>query len=114
MFYRKKPLDTAGSISLVKNKINKDFILINGDTFIDLTYSDIIRLKSKKGFATIGLIKSDKKIKFNNLSLNKRNKVIKKEKSALINAGIYYFTKNFLILLKTNLCQSKINYCRYY
>ena len=41
-----------------------------------------------------GLIKSDKKkIKFNNLSLNKRNKVIKKEKSALINAGIYYFTK---------------------
>ena len=87
-------MDTAGSISLVKNKINKDFILINGDTFIDLTYSDIIRLKSKKGFATIGLIKSDKKkIKFNNLSLNKRNKVIKKEKSALINAGIYYFTK---------------------
>ena len=89
-----KPMDTAGSLNLIKNKIKKDFILINGDTFLDLKYSDIINLRSKKGFATIGLIKSNKKkIKFNNLELNKKNKVIKKEKSNLINAGIYYFKK---------------------
>ena len=89
----KKPMDTAGSLNLIKNKIKSDFILINGDTFLDLKYSDLVKLKSQKGFATIGLIKSNKKkIKFNNLDL-KKNKVIRKKKSKLINAGIYYFTK---------------------
>ena len=71
MFNRKKPMDTAGSLNLIKNKIKSDFILINGDTFLDLKYSDLVKLKSQKGFATIGLIKSNKKIKFNNLDLKK-------------------------------------------
>ena len=32
----KSPRDTGGALLLLKNRIKKDFILINGDTFFDI------------------------------------------------------------------------------
>ncbi len=99
-FVEKKPLDTGGAINLVKQKIEKDFILINGDTLVDIKNPKVLINDSKKIVGTMGLIKSSKKnVKFNNLFLNKEKIVIRK-RTDFINAGIYYFNKKIFKFLK--------------
>ena len=92
----KKPMDTAGALNLVKKKIKDDFILINGDTYLDINNINDLKIEANKRnkIGCLVLIKSNKKnIKFNNLFIDKNHNVIKKARSKYINAGIYYFKK---------------------
>jgi len=92
----KKPMDTAGALNLVKKKIKNDFILINGDTYLDIDNINDLKTEAnrKNKIGCLALIKSNKKnIKFNNLFIDKKHNVIRKIKSKYINAGIYYFKK---------------------
>ena len=92
----KKPMDTAGALNLVKKKIKNDFILINGDTYLDIDNINDLKTEAnrKNKIGCLALIKSNKKnIKFNNLFIDKKHNVIRKTKSKYINAGIYYFKK---------------------
>ena len=41
----KKPLDTAGCLSLLKNKIKNDFLLINGDSYVEYNFNKFIKKK---------------------------------------------------------------------
>ena len=95
----KKALGTAGSLSQLKNKINNDFIVVNGDTFFDINLSKLINFKIKKNEILLSLVKnynykSNKKLIF--LDINKNKKVSYNKKSNLINGGIYKFKKFFL------------------
>ena len=105
----KNPRDTGGALLLLKSKIKKDFILINGDTFFDI--DDPLKLLkniTKKDVGCISLVKRKdvQFIKFNNLKLDKYHNIIKVKKSNYINAGVYYFNKkifNFINKKKVSL-----------
>jgi len=44
-----KPLGTAGSLYLLKRKINKTFFLTNCDVLVDADYADIVKFHRKRG-----------------------------------------------------------------
>ena len=99
----KKALGTAGSLSQLKNKVNNDFIVINGDTFFDIDLSKVIDFKLKKNEIFLSLVKnhnykSNKKLTF--LNLNRNNQISYNKNSILINGGIYKFNKFFLTQIK--------------
>ena len=105
----KSPRDTGGALLLLKNKIKKDFILINGDTYFDINNPlELVENVKKTDIGCISLIKykNVKSIKFNNLKLDKYHNIIKVKKSNYINAGVYYFNKkifNFIDKKKISL-----------
>ena len=97
------PLDTGGALSQIKNKIKKEFILINGDTFFDI--NNIEKFKKLNSNSSVGCLsltktKKSKNIKFNNLILDKKGYVKKVDKSPYINAGVYYFKKEIFSFIK--------------
>ena len=99
----KKALGTAGSLSQLKNKINNDFIVVNGDTFFDINLSKVIDFKLNKNEIFLSLVKnynykSNKKLTF--LKLNRKNQISYNKNSILINGGIYKFNKFFLNQIK--------------
>ena len=99
----KKPLDTGGALFSLKKKIDKDFILINGDTFFDLKSPlNLTNNFNKKKIGSLTLVKNvnSKSIKFNNLKLDRYKNLIKVKNSNYINAGIYYFTKKIFKYIK--------------
>ena len=68
-YYWKKSTGTAGSLSQLKNKVNSDFIVINGDTFFDIDLSKVINFKLNKNEIFLSLVKnhnykSNKKLTF--------------------------------------------------
>ena len=87
----------------IKNKINNDFIVINGDTFFDIDFSKVIDFKLNKNEIFLSLVKnynykSNKKLTF--LNLNRNNQISYNKNSILINGGIYKFNKFFLKQIK--------------
>lgn len=100
----KKPLGTAGCLSLLKKKISSDFLLLNGDSFFDIDLNFFTKKSrqylKKKMIGTIALVnnqnyKSNKKL--SNLIISKKKIIcFSNKKSGLMNAGIYYFKRNFL------------------
>lgn len=98
----RKALGTAGALNKLRKKINNDFILINGDSLLDLELNDFFFQKQKKNliFLTKNFsYKSNKKL--SNLSLDKKNELIF-NKGNLMNSGIYFFKKNIFNFIKTN------------
>ena len=98
----KNPRDTGGALLLLKSKIKKDFILINGDTFFDIDDPlKLVKNTTKKDVGCVSLVKRKdvQFVKFNNLKLDKYHNIIKVKKSNYINAGVYYF--NTLYIFKS-------------
>ncbi len=98
---------TANALALVKNKIEDDFLVLNGDTFNDFDLKKMINEHIESGkISTIGLISSTSPYKRGAVILEGMNIIDFKEKqetkSNIINAGIYilklkvfdYFNKN--------------------
>ena len=98
----KKPLGTGGALYNLKNKNINDFVLINGDTYLDVDLKRLIKSCEKKALGTVSLVKnksykSNKKLSSIGL---RGNKVIIKKSSRLMNGGVYFFKKKFLKLIK--------------
>ena len=96
-----KPLGTAGALSLLKKKNINDFILINGDSFINVDLNKLIKSCTKKSFGSITLVKNKSyksNRKLNALNL-KKNKIFYQKKTGLMNAGVYFFKKKFLNII---------------
>ena len=101
----KSPMGTAGCLSQIKKKVSSNFIVVNGDTFFDIDYNQIINFKLKHDYSLISLVKnknykSNKKLV--NLSILK-NKVIYSN-SNFINGGIYKFRKEIFNYIKKYNC----------
>ena len=43
----KKPLGTGGSLYYLKKKIKNDFVVINGDSYLDYDFSKFLKFKKK-------------------------------------------------------------------
>jgi D-glycero-D-manno-heptose 1,7-bisphosphate phosphatase len=95
----KKPLGTGGSLNLLKNKIKNDFLLVNGDSFLQYDLKNFLEKSSNSSLCNIILVNAKTYLEnnqLNNLSVNLEKKVFFKTKSNLMNSGIYLFKKEIL------------------
>ena len=82
-------------LNIIKKKKINDFILINGDTFLDVDLNKLIKSCNKNSYGSLTLIKnksykSNKKLTTINI---KRNKLFIRKKSNYMNGGVYFFKK---------------------
>ena len=100
-------LDTGGSVINAIKKINNenDFLLINGDTFLDVDYEDLYNDFKKKNSLLMFLIKSLKDSKkLNSMNIDKNGKIYF-SKTKLMNSGVYFFKKeNLKKFLNLKIC----------
>ena len=82
--------------------LKKDFILCNGDTFINLKIDELIKYYFNNNRKTICVLTSNKKnisaksTLLSQKSLNKKILITKKYRHKYANSGIYIFNKNIL------------------
>ena len=98
----KKPMDTGGALYNLKKVVKNDFILVNGDSILDINLEKFIQKNLKNHLIRIALISkkfSKNKNKLGNLSI-KNNKIIIKNSSPYMNAGVYYCSKKLLKIFK--------------
>ena len=104
--YEKQLLGSAGSLNNVKNKLENEFLVCNGDTFFDINLLDLHHSFKKKylGIVSLANIK-DNSFRYSNIKLHKE-KILsfnyKKNKNNLINSGIYIFRKKIFNYFKNN------------
>ncbi len=103
----KKPLGTAGSLSLISNKIkNKNFLLTNCDVLSDINYKNLLEYHlNNDADLTVAVKKSITQSQYGEINLkgiNIENIVEKPKKDVIINSGIYVVKTNCLRFLKKN------------
>ena len=95
--------DTGGALYKLKRKINNNFFLINGDTYFDIDYYDFLKKIDPKKICTLAITKNNsykENKKITNIKINKKNRLLfTKEKTKLMNGGIYYVNKKLLNLI---------------
>lgn len=100
-FKENKPLGTAGSLSLIKNKINSSFFISNCDILIDQDLSSVYEFHKKNNYE-ITLISALKNISipYGTLEVGENGKLVSlQEKPNLsfnINTGVYLLEPHLL------------------
>ena len=102
-----EPRGTAGSLTLLKGKLNKPFFVSNCDIIIEADYADIFRFHTKNSY-DITLVASTKQynIPYGICELNGNGSLErikeKPEYSFLVNAGMYVLNPAVLELIPDN------------
>lgn len=101
-----KPLGTAGPLSLIKEKLDKDFIVMNGDILTDLNFNELVKFH-KKNKADLTIVTKEEEICFEyGIIKIKGKKVIGWEEKPVmkeeISTGIYVINSSVLKYLKKN------------
>ena len=102
----KKPMGTGGCLHKIFKKVSKEFILINGDTFIDVDYSIIINKKINENQSAMVVKKINKDLKSEKLNkLNVKNSYISiAKKGKYFNAGTYKLNKKIIKIIPKKFC----------
>lgn len=100
-----KPLGTAGSLFLLKNKLKEDFLVLNGDLVTQADISDMLKFhREKNADITIGSYEYIYEVPFGVLKLKNGEEVEEIEEKPLIpfliSSGIYVLSVNILELLR--------------
>tara|TARA_B100001093_G_C26816899_1_gene1010143 strand:+ start:97 stop:1149 length:1053 start_codon:yes stop_codon:yes gene_type:complete len=102
----KKPLGTIGSLSLIKNKIKKDFILTNCDVVTNLDYSKLLNFHlSNENQFTIAIKKYSFTLDYGVVEIkkNKISKFIEKpQHQELVSTGVYAINHQLIKNLTKN------------
>ena len=103
----KKGLGTAGSLSLLKDKIQNDFFVINCDSLIKLDYQNVLKYhKIHKNLITIIVSMKNIEVPYGVCNLKKDgtlNKIIEKPQNRyLVNTGLYIVNPKILNLIPKN------------
>jgi NDP-sugar pyrophosphorylase family protein len=89
----KKPLGTSGALGLIHGKLNKDFIVTNGDVISNINYGDVLDFHCKKSsIATMAVRQHELHNPYGVVQLDGENIIGFEEKPVArsnINAGIY-------------------------
>jgi dTDP-glucose pyrophosphorylase len=102
-----KPLGTAGSLFLLKNKIKETFFVSNCDIIIDHNYSEVLEYHRTQGnsITAIGAMKFHS-IPYGTFNVKENGELIsiqeKPEFSYLINTGMYILEPHVLSLVEDN------------
>ena len=104
-FKENKPLGTAGSMYMLKNKINSTFFVTNCDILINQNYHDIYNYhKDSKNDITIVASLKHYKIPYGTIETGKNGELLsmqeKPELTFMINTGMYILEANVLNELK--------------
>ena len=99
-----QPLGTAGPLSLVKEKLNEDFLVINGDVLTDLNFRELFAFH-KKNKADLTIVTKEEEIRFEYGIIQVKGKEVIgwKEKPLMkeeISAGIYVVNPSVFSYLK--------------
>ena len=99
-----KPLGTAGPIKLLKEYLNEDFIVMNGDVLSDLDFSKLINFhKINKNIATVSATLRQVFVDFGVVKFNENQDYTgwdeKPTIEYLVSMGIYVFSKKVLEFL---------------
>lgn len=102
----KKPLGTAGPLSLIKTSNNSSILIINGDIYTNLKFENLINFhNSENNDFTIATHVYKNQLPYGIININKNSKNLIDEKPVvnyLINSGIYVINQNVLKYLKYN------------
>jgi len=98
----KKKLGTGGSLYNAKKYILNNSLLLNGDTFFNISFKKLIHININKKAMFMMLVKnhhykSNKKL--SKLSINKKKIISYNGKSNLMNSGFYIINKNIIKFL---------------
>lgn len=101
-------LGTGGALKNAEPLLDDEFAVLNGDTFLDINYQDLISFFHKKGKTGVlaGFL-NNPKIMPNNMEIDETNKVInynkeKEIKNNCVDAGVSVFKKDILGLISKN------------
>ncbi|MCL0065575.1 sugar phosphate nucleotidyltransferase [Dehalococcoidia bacterium] len=102
-----KPLGTAGPLSLMKDRLNETFLMMNGDVLTTLDYSAFVDAHKGNGaVATIAVKKRSVKIDFGVPELEKDGRIVgyveKPEIDYLVSMGVYAFEPDVLEYIRPN------------
>ena len=98
------PLDTAGALFNAWDKLNDEFIILNGDTFFFIDYNKILSFAFRKNVHALialysvsdpnryGLVNIDENYRIISF-VEKNANIFYKSGTYFISSGIYYFTK---------------------
>lgn len=93
----KEPKGTGGALYELKKKIKDNFLLVNGDSYLDYNFNNFKKIRNKY-LGKLILIKNKNyhsNAKLGSLNLNKKKEVIFSDNnSKYMNAGIYLFKKS--------------------
>lgn len=91
--YENKRMGTAGALSLLKEKPNQSFFVMNGDLLTDVDFGDMLDYhKSNKSLATMGVIQYDMQVPYGVVNTIGNNIKTIEEKPTLnffVSGGIY-------------------------
>lgn len=101
----KKPLGTGGALKNVEKKIDENFLLINGDTYLPINYRKLVefyRDRERKG--VVVLYDNRERIAENNISLGDNELISGYDKNSstgmnYVDAGVCVFNKSVLSLI---------------
>lgn len=100
-----RPLGTAGAIKLAERFLQKfsDFLVMNGDSFLELDLRQLIRFhKENGGLATIAVRRVPDAARYGTVYIDSRNRVTRFsekmgiESPGIINGGVYVFNRDLL------------------
>jgi NDP-sugar pyrophosphorylase family protein len=99
-----RPLGTAGPLDLIRDELADPFLLVNGDTLSDISYSDLIRHHADHGStATVALSRRNVFIDFGVVETDGNSRIVgwreKPSVDYLVSTGIYVFSRQALSLL---------------
>ena len=99
----KKPLGTAGALSLIRHPLHEPVLITNGDVLTELSYKSILNYhKENKADACVALVKEFEKLKYGVVQVSDGNIIFRicPIISRFVNAGIYVLTPEILNHLK--------------
>jgi len=75
--YEESPLGTGGALKNAEDKLKKEFLLLNGDTFLPIDYRKLISyFHQYNKIGVITVYNNSKKIASNNIAIGKSNLII--------------------------------------
>ena len=102
----KKPLGTSGALGLIDSKLNKDFIVTNGDVISDINYGDVLDFHCKNSsIATMAVRQHELHNPYGVVQLDGEDIVGFEEKPVArsnINAGIYALSPKVIDFIEKN------------
>ncbi len=103
----KEPLGTMGPLALINGKLNKTFLVTNGDVVTDLDFRKFVEFHERKGgVATIATFRKKVKLDLGVLECNEGQCVVKfmekPETEYLVSMGTYLFEPEILRYIPDN------------
>jgi NDP-sugar pyrophosphorylase family protein len=103
--YEQTPMGTGGALKNAEGKLEKEFMVLNGDTFLTIDYTELVKYfhqSNKTGVITV--YDNSEGIVPNNLAIGESNRVTnynKRDSKGMthVDAGLMVFKKNVVDLI---------------